>query len=706
MVPDTAGTGGFVNGDYRAALKALTADTAVGADTAVYEFKQGVAHFRLKDFDPAMEHLRRCERRATFLRPLARELIGDIEAERGKPSDAANAYLSAQMDSTLPLQAATAIQDKLYALVKENPLLVVPYPELAGLAASRRVFEPRGPDSTAMRIDSLFAKGQYAVLDSVLAASLDSMEDERKCGLAVRVAALCGTPGRGDTSMGTARLFSLSRAAYACKKNATADSLLVRCEQRRDFAKTCDAKQYLFLKGMVSYGLSKYADAAKYLSMYVKKAGPTPEAVMTLGRANRSLANDSAADAWYQRFADLYPRHANAQDVLWYLAWEQEEKKHYQKAINLYGKVSSLKKNGSRSDEAAFRTGLCQYEDGKFGSSCSTFASFLKSNEDSPFANGALYWKAKSLSALGKPQEAEDTFRKVVRQAPTDYYAFRAREMLALAGDTARLPELDTSYDQSRTRAWLDSVSRDPKPLSSTDSVQYARGTICALCGLADRSVLFLDGLEARYPADLALQFDVASLYKFVNSPVLSYKTGRKLGWRVPPAARSTIPRPLFDIVYPRPFFDIVSREAGKNVLDPFLVLAVMRQESVFDPSVVSRAGAVGLMQLMPSTSQAVCKALGEPFAVDSLYRPGTNIRQGAFYIKRLIDQFGGNLVLAIASYNGGPNKATEWYAKNKRTTFDLFIEDLGFTETRGYVKKVLANYWTYRRFAAKAMEK
>jgi soluble lytic murein transglycosylase len=111
-------------------------------------------------------------------------------------------------------------------------------------------------------------------------------------------------------------------------------------------------------------------------------------------------------------------------------------------------------------------------------------------------------------------------------------------------------------------------------------------------------------------------------------------------------------------------------------------------------------------MQLMPATAQNVCRELGEQYNADSLYRPSVNIRQGTYYIKRLLEQFNGNLVLAIASYNGGPNKATEWYEKNKRTTFDLFIEDIGFTETRGYVKKVLANYWTYRRFAAKSIEK
>jgi TolA-binding protein len=698
---DTAGTGGFISGNFRATMQVLSGDTAI-ADSAVFEFKQGMVHFLLKDYDAAEEHFRKCDRPSP-LRPCALELIGDIETVQKRPSEAAHAWLSAHKDSTLPARASSAIQDKLLTLVKGNPLLVAPYPELGGLAAAHRALEGGGTDSMSVLIDSLFAQRQYPLLDSLLTADLDSMEADEKCSLAARVAALSDS---GDSCIGTARLFNLSRAAYGCKRNPVAESLLVRCEKRKDFAKTGDTKQYLLLKGMLSYNFSKYPEAIKYLSSFVKKAGPTPEAIMTLGRANRSISNDSAADSWYSRFAVLYPKHANAQDVLWYLAWEQEEKGHYQKAVQLYRQVYAVKKNGVRSDEACFRTALCQFKDRKYSLACSTLASFLQSGGDSPFANGALYWKAKCLSAVGNQSEAEAAFRRVVRQAPTDYYSYRAREMLVLSGDTAKLPELDTSYNQSRTREWLDSVSGEKKPLSSMDSMQFVRGTLFALCGMPQRAELFLDGLETRYPANLALQFDLASLYKFVNSPVLSYKAGRRLGWRVPAPSRATMPRPLFDIVYPRPFFDIVSREAGKNGLDPFLVLAVMRQESIFDPSVVSRAGAVGLMQLMPATSQTICKELGEPYYTDSLYHPSVNIRQGSFYIKRLLDQFGGNQVLAIASYNGGPNKASEWFAKNKRTTFDLFIEDIGFTETRGYVKKVLANFWTYRWFAAKALEK
>jgi soluble lytic murein transglycosylase len=65
--------------------------------------------------------------------------------------------------------------------------------------------------------------------------------------------------------------------------------------------------------------------------------------------------------------------------------------------------------------------------------------------------------------------------------------------------------------------------------------------------------------------------------------------------------------------------------------------------------------------------------------------------------VKKLLDQFRGNIVQAIAAYNGGPPAITRWFEQNKKKTFDLFVEDIGYDETRGYVKKVLANYWTYR---------
>jgi soluble lytic murein transglycosylase len=125
-----------------------------------------------------------------------------------------------------------------------------------------------------------------------------------------------------------------------------------------------------------------------------------------------------------------------------------------------------------------------------------------------------------------------------------------------------------------------------------------------------------------------------------------------------------------------------------------------MRQESIFDDQIVSPAGAVGLMQIMPYTGEEIAGDLKVSFVVDSLYRAETNIRFGTYYLSKLLNQFNGSHVLTLAGYNGGPHNARKWYSRNKDRTFDMFIEDIGYSETRLYVKKVLANYWTYRRLA------
>jgi soluble lytic murein transglycosylase len=136
---------------------------------------------------------------------------------------------------------------------------------------------------------------------------------------------------------------------------------------------------------------------------------------------------------------------------------------------------------------------------------------------------------------------------------------------------------------------------------------------------------------------------------------------------------------------------------AQKFKVEPELVYAIIRQESIFDPVIVSPAGAVGLMQIMPFTGEDIAKSLGDTFTVDSLYNPLVNVRYGSYYISKLLDDFNGNFVLAVASYNGGPHNVKKWYERNKEDGFDMFVEDLSFSETRGYVKKVLANYWTYK---------
>jgi soluble lytic murein transglycosylase len=227
-------------------------------------------------------------------------------------------------------------------------------------------------------------------------------------------------------------------------------------------------------------------------------------------------------------------------------------------------------------------------------------------------------------------------------------------------------------------------------------------GSFLLLCGLWSVAQTYLARFEMEFPQNLLLQFDLAMLYHQTNSPVDAFRVSRRLSWRIPEACRLRMPLPIYTALYPPFYAPILLSEAQRYEVDPSLIWAVMRQESVFDPKIESPAGAIGLMQIMPYTAKEIAQDLNEPYIKDSLYSPLTNLRYGTFYLRQLLKQFDGNLVLALASYNGGPHNAKRWHERNKDSSLDVFIESIEFTETRDYVKKVLANYWTYQAIASR----
>jgi soluble lytic murein transglycosylase-like protein len=221
---------------------------------------------------------------------------------------------------------------------------------------------------------------------------------------------------------------------------------------------------------------------------------------------------------------------------------------------------------------------------------------------------------------------------------------------------------------------------------------------ILAATGNTADAEIFLEPVDLAYPGNLSLTFRRAAFYRSIGALPQASRTGRRLSWRIPAEYRKDIPLPVYALMYPLHYRDIITSEAVQRNIDPCFVFAVIRQESVFNPDAVSSAGAIGLMQMMPLTGAALARELGKPFSVDTLYRPSANIRYGTVYLRKLLDQFNENDVLALASYNGGPPNAREWYIRNRDKDLDLFIEDIDFSETRNYVKRVLANYWFYRR--------
>jgi peptidoglycan lytic transglycosylase len=151
-------------------------------------------------------------------------------------------------------------------------------------------------------------------------------------------------------------------------------------------------------------------------------------------------------------------------------------------------------------------------------------------------------------------------------------------------------------------------------------------------------------------------------------------------------------------IISPLTYWDTIQRNAKLRGLDPYLVAALIAQESTFDPDAHSSANAWGLMQIVPATGRRLARGLGiRRFNTSILTRPDINIRMGTLYFSDLVKQFGGTHY-ALASYNAGESRVVRWKMERPGLDEDEFIDDIPFPETQNYVKRILGTAEDYRR--------
>ncbi len=690
---DSAGMRSLRKGNYADALDEVLTDTAF-SDTALRWFKLGRAHAGLKNFSKALFYLKRAAQNESLWASFAYEQIGDIEHAQGRHENALQAYRAA-LESAGPQRYQHYLYGKMYRIVTE-------YADEIGDV--EWLEEIMGPPPVGVEVDlrdmleRFIEEHAWPSLDSLVENLLDTSEyNQTHCDVAGR---LIEEP-LPDSVLTTKALFRLSKIASLCQSYKASSDWLLEALSRKDFGQAVDEKDYLYHRIRLNYALHNYNKCIRWFKKYEKKYGPTPDLLYIVARSYRAQGKNALATEFYDRHVNEYPNHSRTPDILWYRAWQKEEEGDNASARELYRKIYAGYPRRARADDAFFRCGLSYVKDEKYSSALASFEAFLKKYGDSGMQPSAEYWKAKCLLLLHDMDKARDAFVAISRNNPTDYYAYRAREMLLLMGDSTEQFSIDTVYDEEAAARWLDSTSRPVREsLKPEDSLGLIAGRTLGALGMTEHAEFFLEPLEICYPGNLLLHFKLAGLYKTSGNPTRSFALARRFTWRIPGESRTSVPLALYMLMYPCGFSDIVAPSAERYDVEPELIFAIIRQESIFDPDIVSPAGAVGLMQIMPFTGEEIATAVSDTFAVDSLSNPRINVRYGSYYIRKLLDDFSGNLLLAIAGYNGGPHNVEKWYERNKDEGFDLFVEDIAYTETRGYVKKVLANYWTYKQLA------
>jgi soluble lytic murein transglycosylase-like protein len=162
-------------------------------------------------------------------------------------------------------------------------------------------------------------------------------------------------------------------------------------------------------------------------------------------------------------------------------------------------------------------------------------------------------------------------------------------------------------------------------------------------------------------------------------------------------AGGERLPPDILRVIFPLDYWPLIKKHADARGLDPYLMAALIAQESTFTADVRSSADAVGLMQLIPGTARRYARKVGIRYSTTTLTQPEANIRLGMTYFKDLVDRFGG-AHYALASYNAGEQRIAKWIAERPGLPQDEFIDDIPYPETQNYVKRILGTAEDYRR--------
>lgn len=291
-----------------------------------------------------------------------------------------------------------------------------------------------------------------------------------------------------------------------------------------------------------------------------------------------------------------------------------------------------------------------------------------------------MYWQARSLEKMKGARNlraAKALYQELLDSYPLDYYGFLARRRLLELGETVALDALLS----------LPVPEGDPPPTRpEPEAARFYREL--GLIGDAERIH------RETLPDDRRLRIAFYLKRRDARAGFLVARADPALRSKLEPSTRF-----VFDAAYPRPHQSIVERELRRSNGVPMeWIYATMRQESGYDARAVSRAGARGLLQLMPATAAELAKERGmKNYDRSKLFDAETNLTLGIMMMTRLASRYGGNLVLMAAGYNAGPGRVRRWLESFGGADLDLFVEKIPFEETRRYVKRVSGHALHYR---------
>lgn len=425
--------------------------------------------------------------------------------------------------------------------------------------------------------------------------------------------------------------------------------------------------------GQALYKARHRKDAEQSFARLLKqelKPALADEARFWHAKALEATGRSDEAFAAYLSLANAVPAGDLADDALLEAAFIRKFQGRYQDQRLLLDRLMAVTADGKLRQRATWESAWSLYATRDFRGAAEAFKSLDTSSD---YRERALYWHARALEEAGDKDGAMAAFARVLEEYPLSFYGRQVREALKIAEETP-------------------SLEAEPAALSLPLPAGYERIKLLIAVGLHDEARRELSAIRKKNGLKQKTLLGLARLYQEMedyNSAAAIYRD--RLPGRIDSDSLTQ-----WGLLYPKAFREAVARQAADQGVAEELIYAVIKAESSFSPAVVSPVGAVGLMQLMPSTAKAMVNANGTAIAT-RLTDPGFNISLGVRHLKGLLQQYNGNTVAAVAAYNAGSTPVDRWRRTLPYQRDDEFIENITYPETREYVKKVLANAEMYR---------
>ena len=429
-----------------------------------------------------------------------------------------------------------------------------------------------------------------------------------------------------------------------------------------------DQAEALYYLGAAYRALRREAPMLETLGSLRRVAPASPRTAAMLYETGRYYERSNLpgqAATYYDQLARQFPAAANADEAHFWLAWRAHTAKEYQKSSQLL--LEHLADHGEATDNRG----------------------------------RAAFWAAVDAERAGEKARALTLYRALLRRYSPGWYGVNSERRIAQlerAGVKAEVPAPGTEL--ARAVANL----RDNAPVVETireaDRERVAKAEELTLIALYQSAHNELEAAREGAPNSPLINLRIAQIWRARNENAAAINVLKRAYPDYGQALPEEMTREVWDIFYPLRYWPTIQQEAKRNAVDAYLVAGLIRQETIFNPQARSRANALGLMQLIPSTGRMVARRYslgGGVVSAADLYNPVLNIQLGTAYLADMIGQFG-RFEYAAAAYNGGPTRVARWLRELPAGEIEEWVDSIPLSETRLYVQGVYRNARHYQR--------